>query len=130
MAIADSATPARGTRITSHLGRLLVDHDRGLGLGPVHWPLGEIRVGETVAATAEITGVKAFNGRTRLVLDDGHGGSADILIDTAKVMAAFRAVGSPPRPGTRVQIRGTVASRSPIPGAPRGIDAYAIRVAS
>ncbi|MFE2832217.1 hypothetical protein ACFXI6_14385 [Streptomyces mirabilis] len=112
----------------SHLGRLHVEHDRGLGLGPSRWPLGEIRVGETVTATAEITAVKAFNGRTRMVLDDGHGGSADIVIDTSRVLAAFRAAGFPPRPGTRITVHGTVAARSPIPGAPRGIDAHAIRV--
>lgn len=113
---------------TAHLGALLVEHDRGLGLGPSLWPLREIRVSESVEATASIAAVKSFgSGRTWLILDDGHGGSANVAVDTAKVMAAFRAAGFPPRPGARVVVRGTV-NQPPAPDAPRGITAGSIRV--
>jgi hypothetical protein len=111
----------------SRPGRLLVEHDRGLGLGPSLWPLGEVRPGEHVTVTAEITGFKAFPGRVHLILDDGHGGSAAVTIDSAKVMAAFRAAGSPPRVGVRVEVRGEVV-QPPVPSAPRGIEARFIRV--
>lgn len=127
MAIADSATPVRGVVIAPHLGALMVEHDRGLGLGASRWPLHEVRVGSSIEATATIVAVKAFQGRTRLVLDDGHGGSANVLIDTAKVMTAFRSAGFPPRPGTRVVVRGDV-ERSLNPHVARGISARSIRV--
>ncbi|MFJ8929277.1 hypothetical protein ACIRLA_22130 [Streptomyces sp. NPDC102364] len=127
MAVADSVTPLRGTVIAPHLGALLVDYDPGLGLGPSHLPLHEVQVGKDVKATATIATLKAFKGRTRLILDDGHGGTANVLVDTSKVMAAFRAAGFPPGPGARVTVRGSV-DQPPLPGAPRGITARSIRV--
>lgn len=121
-----TSTLKRADHPMSHLGRLHVLHDRELGLGPSRMPLGEVRVGERVTATAEITALKVFNGRVRLILDDGHGGSANVSIDSSFVMIAFRAAGSPPRVGVRVEIRGTVV-QPPLAVAPRGIDAHFIR---
>lgn len=119
---------AGAVRPTSRLGRLHVEHDRGLGLGPSRWPLGEVRIGERVTATANVTALHVFRGRVRLILDDGHGGSANVTLpDSSTVVRAFQASGFPPRPGARVEIRGTVVA-SPLPSGPRGIDAHFIRV--
>jgi len=113
----------------SRLGRLHVEHDRGLGLGPSRWPLGEVRVGESVTTTAEITGFKTFPGRVHMILDDGHGGSAMVTVISSDVIRAFRAAGFPPRIGVRVEVRGEVVQPR-IAAAPRGIEARFIRVAS
>jgi hypothetical protein len=106
---------------------LHVEYDRGLGLGPSRWPLGEIRVGEAVTVTAEITGIKTFPGFVHMILDDGHGGSALVTVISSAVIRAFRAAGFPPRIGVRVEIHGT-AVQPRMAAAPRGIEANAIRV--
>lgn len=127
MAVADSATPLRGTVIAPHLGALLVDYDPGLGLGPSHLPLHEVLVGKQVETTATIAAMKPFPGRMRMILDDGHGGTANVLIDSTALAAAFRTAGIRPRTGVRVTVRGNV-DQPPLPGAPRGITARSIRV--
>jgi hypothetical protein len=107
-------------------GRLLVEHDPGLGLGASLMPLDDVRVDRSVSVTAEITGIQLFPGRVRMVLDDGHGGSADVLLQSAVVVDAFRSVGRPPGVGVRVQVRGTVVRR--IDMMPKAIDGRSIRV--
>lgn len=105
------------------LGRLTVERRSSLGDCEVTLDRVPVGVGVTVAAT--IAGLKVFPGRVRMILDDGQGGSALILIDSSKVVAAFRGSGNPPRIGARVRLHGVVTA--PVGDAPKGIEAYAMR---
>ena len=112
-------------RIASHPGRLLVEHDPDLGLGASLMPLDDVRVDAVVTVTAEINGMHVFPGRVRMILDDGHGGCAGVLLPSAAVMDASRSAGHPLTVGDRVRVRGTVVRR--IDGMPKTIDGSSIR---
>ncbi|MFK0182043.1 hypothetical protein ACIQVR_39535 [Streptomyces xanthochromogenes] len=88
--------------------------------------LAEVPVGNSVRAVAVISALTVTPGRVRLVLDDERGGSAVVGIDSAKVMAAFRAAGFPPRVGAQVEVTGVVAA--PIAHLPKSVFASSIRV--
>ncbi|MFP3986909.1 hypothetical protein U9R90_05280 [Streptomyces sp. E11-3] len=125
MAAHDLASCVRPASVPGHL---LVDHDAGLGVGAALMPLSAVRVGERVTATADITGLQVFPGRVRVVLDDRHGGCADVLVPSPRFMAASRSLGRPIEVGDRVQLHGTVVRRAE--WMPQAIDAYAIRTVS
>lgn len=108
---------------TPTLGRLAVERHSTLGTAEV--TLDRVPVGNGVTATATITGLRVFSGRVRMVLDDGQGGSANVVVDSSKVVAAFRGSGAPPRIGARVQLHGVVTA--PVGEMPKGIEAHAIR---
>lgn len=105
------------------LGRLTVERRSSLGTREVS--LDRVPVGNGITATGTIVGMRTFSGRVRMVLDDGRGGSAHVLVDSSKVVAAFRGSGTPPRIGARVQLHGTVTP--PVADMPKGIEAYAMR---
>lgn len=105
------------------LGCLTVERRSSLGTREVS--LDRVPVGNGVTATGTIAGMRTFSGRVRVVLDDGQGGSAHVLVDSSKVVAAFRGSGTPPRLGARVQLHGTVTP--PVADMPKGIEAYAMR---
>jgi hypothetical protein len=96
-------------------------------LGTAEVTLDRAPVGNPVTTTGTITGMRTFSGRVRMVLDDGQGGSANVVVDSSKVVAAFRGTGAPPRIGARVELHGTVTP--PIADMPKGIEAHAIRIA-
>ncbi|MGW4825459.1 hypothetical protein ACWEP4_42950 [Streptomyces sp. NPDC004227] len=116
------ATPTRTAVPT--LGRLTVERRSTLGASEA--TLDKVPVGNGVTATATIAGLRTFSGRVRLVLDDGQGGSANVVVDSSKVVAAFRGAGTPPRIGARVQLHGVVTP--PFANMPKGIEANALRV--
>ena len=102
---------------------LLVERHSLQGVRDV--PLSEVPVGNSVRTVAAIAALTVTPGRVRLVLDDDRGGSAVAGIDSAKVMAAFRAAGFPPRVGVRVEVFGVV--NAPIAHLPKTISATSIR---
>jgi hypothetical protein len=105
------------------LGCLMVE--RRSSLGTSETTLDRVPVGNGVTATGTIAGMRTFSGRARMVLDDGRGGSANVVAESSKVVAAFRGTGAPPRIGARVQLHGVVTP--PVADMPKGIEAYAIR---
>lgn len=112
------------TTSASRLGFLTVERPSLAGDREVQ--LADVPAGISVSAVAAISGFKLFPGRVLLVLDDGQGGSAQVGVDSAEVMAAFRAVGFPPRIGVRVEVHGVVTQ--PVLGVQKGIAARSIRV--
>ncbi|MEE4419556.1 hypothetical protein [Streptomyces bugieae] len=106
------------------LGRLLVE--RSSLLGSSETTLDRVPVGVPVTATAKIAGVRTSSGRVSLILDDEWGGSASVIIESSRVVAAFRTAGAKPEPGVRVQLHGAVTP--PVAKCPKGIQAHAIRV--
>mgnify|MGYP001059119030 CR=1 FL=1 len=96
----------------------LVDYDRGLG-GEL-MSLSRVPVDARVDVTAQVTGLKRFGDRLRMVLSDSNAAAVNVVILTAKV------VGQQPEVGSRVQLRGHVTQQ--IPGMPKGVAAYALRV--
>jgi hypothetical protein len=106
------------------LGALSVERRSILGTAEV--TLDRVPVGNSVTATGTITGFRSFSGRVRMVLDDGQGGSANVIVDSSKVVVAFRGTGAPPRIGARVQLHGVVTA--PVADMPKGVEAHAIRV--
>ena len=109
--------------LTPVLGRLRVERRSTLGTREV--TLDQVPVGNSVTATGAIVGFRSFSGHVRMVLDDGRGGSALVLVESSKVVAAFRGSGNPPRVGARVQLHGVVTA--PVGAAPKGIEAYAMQ---
>ena len=112
-------------RPASTLGNLAVERRSILGTGET--TLDRVPVGVPVTVTATIAGLRTFSGRVRMVLDDGQGGSANVVVDSSKVVAAFRGTGTPPRVGARVELHGVVTP--PVGSMPKGIEAHAVRVA-
>jgi hypothetical protein len=106
-------------------GRLLVDHDAGLGLGPALKPLADVPAGQTVTTTGRIDGLTHGGSRILLLLADSNGDTATVIVPSAKFMTASRSVGRLIVIGDTVQLHGTVSSR--FEHMPKVIDAFAIR---
>jgi hypothetical protein len=108
-------------------GRLLVDYDAGLGLGPALKPLADVPAGQTVSTTARIDGLTVAGSRALLLLADSNGDTATVIVPSSKFMAASRSIGRPITVGDSVQLHGTVSAR--FEHMPKIIDAFAFRAA-
>lgn len=106
-------------------GRLLIDHDAGLGHGPALKPLADVPAGQTVSVTGRIDGLTAGGSRILLALADSNGDTATVIVPSAKFMTASRSVGRLIAIGDTVQLHGKVAAR--FEHMPKVIDAFAIR---
>ncbi|MGW3821836.1 hypothetical protein ACWEAF_05880 [Streptomyces sp. NPDC005071] len=109
-----------------HPGRLLVDHDAGLGLGPALKPLADVPAGQTVTTTGRIDGLTVAGSRALLLLADSNRNTATVIVDSPKFMAASRSIGRPLAVGDTVRLHGTVSAR--FEHMPKTVDAFAIRV--
>ncbi|MFB6776527.1 hypothetical protein ACFCX0_03640 [Streptomyces sp. NPDC056352] len=106
-------------------GRLLVDHDAGLGLGPALKPLADVPAGQTVTVTGRIDSLTVAGTRVLLLLADSDGDTATVIVPSPKFMAASRSIGRPITVGDTVQLHGTVSAR--FEHMPKIIDAFAFR---
>ena len=126
MATAQLTTaPASADRPASRPGRLLVDHDAGLGLGPALKPLADVPAGQTVTTTGRIDSLTVAGTRVLLLLVDSNGDTATVIVPSPKFMAASRSIGRPITVGDTVQLHGTVSAR--FEHMPKVIDTFAFR---
>ncbi|MFE7237217.1 hypothetical protein [Streptomyces sp. NPDC057580] len=106
-------------------GRLLVDHDAGLGLGSALKPLADVPAGQTVTTTGRIDSLTVAGSRVLLLLADSNGDTATVIVPSPKFMTASRGIGRPITVGDTVQLHGTVSAR--FEHMPKIIDAFAVR---
>lgn len=93
-------------------GKLTVEYDNGLG--PTSKPLDQLPAGTDIQVTARIVSSKTLPGhRVALVIGDHNGNTAMVSMDSAAVVAAYRAFGGVIWAGQTVLLRGAVARRHP-----------------
>ena len=121
-----SLSPADiSVRPTPIPGRLLVDHDAGLGLGQSLRPLADVPLGERVSVSARVEALTLAASRVFLSLADTDGNSATVVVPSGKFTTASLDFGRPIVVGDMVQMHGTVSIL--IDGMPKSITAFAFR---